>query len=364
MNWKFWQKKKVEKPKTKSKEFIDTLVFAVVAATLIRWAFMEAYTIPTPSMEKSLLVGDFLFVSKINYGPRTPKTPLQVPLTHQKIWGTEIPSFSTLIQLPQFRLPGFQDVKNNDVVVFNYPEEIEYPTDLKTNYIKRCIGIGGDSIEIRDMQVFINGKAVSEPPNTQYSYILEAREELSDKFFQKYKLYQPSKEPPRYFVHTEPATANELKGLPFINQVVLYHFAKGKREMEVIPNSPKFEWNRDNFGPLYIPKKGDVLEMNEKNVLLYEKYITRYEDNEDAFVKDGALYIENKKVDRYTFKQNYYFMMGDNRHNSLDSRYWGFVPEDHIVGKALLVWMSIDSEESVFNIVDKIRWNRIFKIIE
>ncbi len=363
MNLKFWEKKKTKEPKSKSKEFIDTLVFAVVAATLIRWAFMEAYTIPTPSMEKSLLVGDFLFVSKINYGPRTPKTPLQVPLTHQKIWGTEIPSYSTLIQLPQYRLPGFQKVKNNDVVVFNYPEEIQYPTDLKTNYIKRCIGIAGDTIAIKDMKVYINGKHVPDPPETQYGYIIQAEEELGEKFYRKYKLYQPQTDGVNSFVFTKPETASEIKSLSYIKNVVLYKKAPKEKEQGTYPNSEQFDWNKDNFGPLYIPKAGDEIEMNEKNVLLYEKYIQRYEENEDVKVENGKLFIQGKEVSKYTFKQNYYFMMGDNRHNSLDSRFWGFVPEDHIVGKALLVWMSIDSEESPVNVIDKIRWNRILNII-
>jgi signal peptidase I len=164
--------KKPQKPKSKSREWVDAIVFAVIAATIIRWLLMEAFTIPTPSMEKSLLVGDFLFVSKMHYGPRTPKTPLQVPLTHQTIWGTNIPSYVDWIQLPQYRLPGITSVKRNDVVVFNYPPELRYPTDLKTNYIKRCVGLPGDNIEVRDLQVFINGEAIENPPQMQFSYLI------------------------------------------------------------------------------------------------------------------------------------------------------------------------------------------------
>ncbi len=365
MNLKFWNKKKpTGKPKTKTQEWVDAVVFAVVAATLIRWAFMEAFTIPTPSMEKSLLVGDFLFVSKLNYGPRTPKTPLQVPLTHQKIWGTEIPSYSTLIQLPQFRIPGLQKVKNNDVVVFNYPEEMEYPTDLKTNYIKRCIGIAGDTIQIRDLKVFINGKHVPDPPHTQYSYNIICDGGLNQKFFKKYKLYQPRGGPGDYDVHTEASTAEEIRNLPFIKSITLTKEGASVKDPNIIPNGSSNQWNRDNFGPLYIPKEGDNIEMNEKNIALYEKYISRYEENENVKVENGKLFIDGQHIKNYTFKQNYYFMMGDNRHNSADSRFWGFVPADHIVGKALLIWMSIDSEESMLNIVDKIRWRRLFNVIE
>lgn len=358
MNWKFWQKKKSDKPKSKSQEWIDAIVFAVVAATLIRWAFMQAFTIPTPSMEKSLLVGDFLFVSMVNYGPRTPKTPLQIPFTHQKIWFTDIPSYSTLIQLPQFRLPGLQKIKNNDVVVFNYPEETEYPTDLKTNYIKRCIGIAGDTIQIKDLKVFINGQYAPDPPHTQYSYIIECESGLNDNFFDKYKLYQPMGGPERYLVHTEPSTAEEIKALPYIKSISLWKQNIGEPEPRVIPQSSKFNWNRDNFGPLYIPKKGDVMDMNEKNVILYEKYIQRYEGHDNVKTENGKLYIDGAEVQKYTFTQNYYFMMGDNRHNSEDSRYWGFVPEDHVVGKALMIWMSYDKEHH------SIRWNRLFNLIE
>jgi signal peptidase I len=364
MNLKFWKKEKPAKPKTKTQEWVDAIVFAVVAATLIRWVFMEAFTIPTPSMERSLLVGDYLFVSKINYGPRTPKTPLQVPLTHQKIWFTELPSYSTLIQLPQFRLPGLQDIKNNDVVVFNYPEEMEYPTDLKTNYIKRCIGIAGDSIELRDMKVFVNGKHAPDPPKTQYSYLINSEGGLNSKFFDKYKIYEPRGGPQNYLVNIEPEIAEEIKTLPYIKNITLWKQTPGQAEPDIIPQSPLFKWNRDNFGPLYIPKKGDEIEMTEKNITLYRKYIERYEDHESVEVKDGQLFIEGKKTEKYTFKQNYYFMMGDNRHNSLDSRYWGFVPEDHVVGKALLIWMSVDKDKSLFSITEKIRWNRLFNIIE
>jgi signal peptidase I len=363
MNWKFWSKKNKEnKPKSKLQEWVDALVFAVVAATLIRWAFMEAFVIPTPSMESSLLVGDYLFVSKVNYGPRTPKTPLQLPLSHQKIWGTDLPSFSTLIQLPQFRLPGFQNIKNNDVVVFNYPEEMQYPTDLKTNYIKRCIGIAGDTIQIKNTQVFINGKPVSDPPKAQYSYELNTTTELGDKIFKKYRIYQPRPTYTGYYIHAMPEVAKELDTYEYIKNVTLLSYPDTIYEDRVLPQSHKYKWNRDNFGPLYIPKKGDVLAVNDSMLTIYGKYIERYEDNNNVKIENGQLWIDGAQLTSYTFKQNYYFMMGDNRHNSEDSRYWGFVPEDHVVGKALLVWMSMDSEEP--NPFKRIRWSRIFNIIK
>src|SRR5687768_93215 len=185
MSVTFWKKKETKPPVKKGffREWGDAILFAVIAATLIRWATFEAYTIPTPSMEKSLLVGDYLFVSKLHYGPRTPITPLQVPLTHQNIWGTSIPSYSDAIQLPQWRLPGFSEVKRNDVVVFNYPPEENHPVDLRTNYIKRCIGISGDKVEIKDLQVFINDKPVENPAEMQFRYFLSTPTMLNEKVF-------------------------------------------------------------------------------------------------------------------------------------------------------------------------------------
>jgi signal peptidase I len=343
------------------KEWFDAIVFAVVAATLIRWLFIEAYTIPTPSMERSLLVGDFLFVSKVHYGARTPKTPLQVPLTHQKIWGTEIPSYSDLIQLPSFRLPGFTHIKNNDVVVFNWPADDSYPTDLKTNYIKRCIAIAGDTLQIKDTQVHINGKPVENPEMYQFQYFLITKESLNDRIFKTNNITDYYRIPEGYVVHTQPTTAAKLKEMPFIEQVIMNKQQVGIGEPQIFPNSSKFNWNLDFFGPLWIPKEGVTIAMTPENTTLYETTIARYEGWKEVKVQNGQLFIEGNVVKNYTFKQNYYFMMGDNRHNSLDSRFWGFVPEDHVVGKALLIWMSLDKDGSFLN---RIRWRRLFNFID
>ena len=298
MNWKFWEKNKAENtaPKSKTREWFDAILFAVVAATLIRWLIMEAYTIPTPSMENSLLVGDFLFVSKFHYGSRTTTTPLQVPLTHQKIWFTNIPSYLDWIKLPYYRLPGFSEVKREDVVVFN-----------------------GTTI---------------------------------------------------YLMFLTRETAAALKELPYIVQI---EQQKRDEEDSVFPNSPyynnqytattpavNFKWSTDNFGPLWIPQKGVTITLNDTTLALYGPAITQYDHNENAKIENGKLFIDGTAVNQYTFKQNYYFMMGDNRHNSLDSRFWGFVPEDHIVGKAFFIWLSLDKDAGFAN---KIRWNRFFKII-
>ena len=343
------------------KEWFDAILFAVIAATFIRWLLIEAYTIPTPSMEKSLLVGDFLFVSKFHYGPRTPKTPLQVPLTHQKIWGTDIPSYSDAIQLPSFRIPGFTHIKNNDVVVFNWPAEEGYPTDLKTNYIKRCIAIGGDSIQVKDTQVFINGKPADNPEKLQYQYVLLTNENLNDRIFRSHDITDFYRIPQGYMVHTSPETAAKLKEMPFIDEVIMDKHQKGVADPQTFPNNSKFDWNADFFGPLWVPKKGATINLTPENVLIYETTIARYEGHKSVKVESGKLLIDGSAVETYTFTQNYYFMMGDNRHNSLDSRFWGFVPEDHVVGKALLIWMSLDKDGSMLT---KIRWNRLLNLIE
>lgn len=357
------------KPKSAFREWIDSILFAVIVASLVHWLIMQPYTIPTSSMEKSLLVGDYLFVSKFHYGARIPRTILQVPLTHQTIWGTEIPSYLEWIYLPYMRLPGISRIKNNDVVVFNYPTEIQFPSDLKTNYIKRCIGIAGDSLLIRNKQVFINGKPAENPENMQTSYFLQTEGEVSDRVFYRYDItdfgYVPSQSGEGYVVQLQPGTAEKLKGLDFIRKTEELSDNNSHKYIHsahsVFPSNPNYGWTQDNFGPLYIPREGDKIQLNDRTLALYRYAIINYEDNEDAKVENGKLFIGGQEVSEYTFKQNYYFMMGDNRHNSLDSRFWGFVPEDHIVGKASFVWWSVDKEASWLEITDKIRWNRLFR---
>ncbi|MEQ8358637.1 MAG: signal peptidase I [Cytophagales bacterium] len=351
---------KSKEPRSKTREWTDAIIFAVVAATFIRWIAIEAFTIPTPSMEKSLLVGDFLFVSKLHYGPRTPKTPLQLPLTHQKIWGTNIPSFLDWIQLPQARLPGFTSVKNNDVVVFNYPREQEYPSDLRTNYIKRCIGIPGDTIEVKDLQVFINGEAVDNPPKMQNTYYIRTANRISQKSFRKFDITGVDMVQGGYVVKTTPETSELLKKQSYIDEVRLLYAEDGLSNPRVYPYEASYDWNEDNYGPLYIPKEGDQMKVTDDFLIRYEMVVKEYEGHDQVLIQNGELIIEGKKIETYTFQQDYYFMMGDNRHNSADSRIWGFVPEDHIVGKALLIWLSLDPEGGLF---DRVRWSRLFSLI-
>ncbi|MBL7832687.1 MAG: signal peptidase I [Cyclobacteriaceae bacterium] len=351
--------------RTAVQEWADAIVFAVVAATLIRWLIMEAYTIPTPSMENSLLVGDFLFVSKFHYGTRTPKTPLQIPLTHQKIWFTEIPSYVEWIQLPQYRLPGISEVKRGDVVVFNVPGVSEnggkeYPTDLKTNYIKRCVGLPGDVLEIRDRQVYASGEIVENHPGMQYSYLVTSKDEINERNLDKFDLAgddvqllsKTKANHALYQMYLTDDVVSEMRKLPYIVSIELI-----KQESETFPHSPLFKWTGDNFGKLTIPKAGWTIQLSDSTLALYGSTITDHDHNEDASIKGGKLFIDGKEVTSYTFRQNYYFMMGDNRHNSLDSRYWGFVPEDHIVGKGFFIWLSIDRDRG------GIRWSRFFNLI-
>lgn len=372
------EEKKVVKQKGPIREWFDSVLFAVVAATLIRWLLLEAYTIPTGSMEKSLLVNDFLFVSKLHYGTRTPSTVLQVPLTHQKIWFTEIPSYLDWVQLPTYRLPGFTDVKNSDVVVFNYPGCPErpdpyggfdkYPVDLRTNYIKRCIGIPGDVISIKDAQVYVNDAVLKDAEGLQRYYTIESTTSINPRLFKKYDatvLSQGSQEGKSYYKinATETAVSN-LESMDFITNVYPDLIAAGDTLNPYVsfPHQPSlFPWNRDNFGPLTIPKAGVTIDLTEKNIALYKGVITTFDHTENAEYKDGKIYVNGKLITSYTFNQDYYFMMGDNRYESDDSRFWGFVPADHIVGKAVFIWMSIDADGTFF---DKVRWKRLFSLIK
>ncbi|MEM7548653.1 MAG: signal peptidase I [Bacteroidota bacterium] len=365
MNWKFWEKRKSEdskKPKSKAREWFDSIVFAIVAATLIRGLFVEPFTIPTSSMEKSLLVGDYLFVSKFHYGARTPKTVLQFPLAHQYIWGTQIPSYLTWIQLPQFRLPGISEVKRNDAVVFNYPLEYEHPSDMRVHYIKRCVALPGDVVEVKDLQVYINGEKAENPEKMQFRFKVNSREVIRDRVFLQYDItdYYPAGDG-GYIVHTTPENVKKFSELPFVESISEAHMQDGEVNPRIFPDPTKFQWNEDFYGPLQLPSEGQTIELNTENIARYESVITYYEGHEEVDIKEGSLFINGQKQNEYTFKQNYYFMMGDNRHNSEDSRFWGFVPEDHIVGKALFIWLSIDPNGGF---TDKVRWSRLFSGIK
>lgn len=364
MPLRFWNRNAStrENKKGAAREWADAVMFAVVVATLVRWSTFEAFAIPSSSMEKSLLTGDFLFVSKLHYGSRTPITPVQVPLTHQTLWGTSIPSYSDAVQLPYFRLPGFSGVRRQEAVVFNHPQEEGRPLDLKTYLVKRCIGVAGDTLLIRNRQVYLNGRAAEKPENLQFSYFVSTDQFLDTKFFYRRDITDVTPAQGGYYVHTLPAKAARLRSLDFVREVKLLAALPGEAEPGIFPHAPaKYAWNRDNFGPLFIPQAGATVAITPETLPLYEKVIRSYEHNDRVEVRQGKLYLDGKAVDRYTFKQNYYFMMGDNRHNSNDSRYWGFVPEEYLVGKAVFVWMSADSAAAFPR---NIRWSRLFQTVD
>ena len=368
-------------PKTKSREWADSLIFAIVAATLIRWATFEAYTIPSPSMEASLLVGDYLFVSKLHYGPITPQTPLQVPLTHQTLWGTGLKSYSELIQLPTYRLPGFSEIKRNDVVVFHVPHESQYPADLRTNYIKRCVAVAGDTLQIKDGRVFLNGQPGVAPPGLQTTYFMEV-DNPNDEVLAALRAQgvvdydQPGGLPQAvpgptpgsygYGISCTQAAADFFRKQPYVKAmtviqppVQLFPDVADFHNSGAVSATPR-NWNLDNYGPLPIPKKGQTITLSPANAAIYFKIVARYEHNAGVTWQNGMIYQNGQMLTRYTVKQNYYMMMGDNRHNSEDSRFWGFVPEDHVVGKAVLIWLSMDPNADFWH---RIRWNRLFNII-
>jgi len=423
------------KSHTTAGEWMTSIVFAIIAATIVHTYFMRPYTIPTGSLEKSLLIGDYLFVSKFHYGARVPKTALSLPMVHDTMpipyTGIHFKSYIKDVQLPYLRLPGFQKIKRNDIVVFNWPADTvrffrdhsgihaDKPLDKKSNYVKRCVGIPGDSLELRNGYVFINGKQTVLPDRakTQYNYTVETKDYPSSGFINKMgwrKLFSYR------FYKTPLENFNKLKADPGFNPIIKdytikdsivefesyyrinkeqfkpYHLSisnkinlnltkekveklrkdkrivsvvqqtkpKGTFDKSIFPHDPQYSWTRDNYGPIYIPKKGDVVELNKKSMPFYKRIIKEYEGN-DLTIDGDTYYINGKPATSYTFDQDYYWMMGDNRHNSEDARYWGYVPFDHVVGKPVFLWFSIEpydpgEPKSFFK---RIRTERLFTTV-
>ncbi len=354
-------KEKIPKKTSKPREWVNALVFAVVVASVIRWLALEAFTIPSSSMEQTLLTGDYIFVSKLHYGTRIPITPLQIPLTHQTIGSTAIPSYLDWIQLPPYRLPGFSRIKRGDKVVFNYPMELDKPIDLRTYYIKRCVGLPGDVLRIDNLQLYVNHELQPQYPGLQYRYYLKTTATLGERFFDKYAIreYFPVQE--GYLVHTTPATAAQLAQIALIQEVRLIAMPKGMIDPQIYASSEIFPWNGDHLGPITVPAKGMSIPINEKTLTQYERAITYHEGHQEVQINEHQLWVDGQRVDTYTFQQDYYFMLGDNRHNSVDSRFWSFVPQDHVVGKAFFVLFSLAPNKQFLS---KMRWKRVFQLIE
>ena len=400
VKWAFWRRKE------KKGNFTDTLldwldagIFAVIAAMVIKIFWFEAFTIPSPSMEKTLLTGDYLFVSKLAYGPKVPQTPVSVPLVHNSIFGKE--SYSTVIQNKYRRLKGFGKVNREDIVVFSFPHgdsvlkqipQADYyqmvrlnggdrkavidiygpmvvrPKDKKDNYVKRCVAVPGDTLHIIDGAVYVNRKKESQRNTLQSSYTVMTKGDPINQIILDEMSISPddaSFDPslPGYpDMALTREEAEKISRLPIVlkaeENIDVYPPDYPDSPLMLFPFDTLRRWTRDNYGPRWIPQKGATVKLDEMTLPLYRRIITSYEDNV-LEEKDGKIFINGQETDSYTFRQDYYWMMGDNRHNSLDSRYWGFVPEDHIVGTPYLIWFSRGQGGGFLGI----RWNRIFKFV-
>lgn len=364
------------KPRTEIGEWVSSIAFAIIAATLVHTYIMQPYTIPTSSLEKSLLIGDFLFVSKFHYGARVPMTPIAAPMVHDSIPFIGTKSYLNKPQLPYFRIPGFQDIKRNEIVVFSWPvdtvnafqqfsdgKHYQKPIDKKSNYVKRCVGIAGDSLEIIDGYIFINGKQTVLPDRakTQYYHKVETGgQQFSLNTLKRYNVTEGSNAGDFYYLNLTDENAAKLANNPLVKSITKEIAPAGTYDSSVFPHNSKYPWSKDNFGPIYIPEEGKTVALNANSLPFYKRIIEEYEHN-DLTINGNDIYINGKLATSYTFKQNYYWMMGDNRHNSEDARYWGYVPFDHVVGKPVFIWFSWDTNGQ--GITNKIRWERLFTTV-
>ena len=386
-------------PRTALGEWVSSISFAIIAATLVHTYFMQPYTIPTSSLEKTLYVGDFLFVSKFHYGARVPRTPIAAPMVHDTLPfigksyvsdSKNQESWLNKLSIPDLRLPGLQKIKRNDIVVFSWPADStnsmynDYsnnftykPVDKRTNYVKRCVGIAGDSLEVIDGYVYINGKKTVLPDraNPQYIFMVDTGgKQFSRGALQRYNIREAlwgsngqlrTNAKGEFILNLTDKEAALIAKNPIVKKITKNIDPKGTFTESLFPHDPQYKWSQDNYGPIYIPKAGDKVELNEKSIPFYEQIIRRYEHN-NFNIADGKYYLNGKQVTSYTFKQDYYWMMGDNRHNSLDARAWGYVPFDHVVGKPVFIWLSWDPNISIFNFTDKIKsikWDRMFTTV-
>ena len=365
------------KPKTEAGETVSSILFAVVVATIIHTYFIQPFTIPSSSLEKTLLVGDFLFVSKVNYGARLPETAIALPMVHDTIPVAKVKSYSKFPQIPYMRIPGFEKPDHNDIMVFNWPTDTVYqffdrsgrradkPMDKKSNYVKRTVGLPGDNLEVKDGIVYINNQILNlgDRAKVQYAHKVTTNGTPLDINY-LFKDLHVTDGVQQISTDTYIINALTLEGAEQLKQlssiVDVTRINDQSADSRIFPHTKP--WSADNLGPIHIPAKGEVVQLNNESLPFYKAIITDYEHNK-LEVKNGAIFINDQPATSYTIQQDYYFMMGDNRHNSEDSRYWGFVPEDHIVGKPVFIWMSMDPNVPMGKLFDKIRWERLFTTV-
>lgn len=344
------------------REWLKAIVFALVLVLIVRLFLFQVFTVPTPSMEKTLLPGDFVFVSKVHYGARMPITLLSFPFVQQTLPFTQAcKSYLDRIQFPYWRMPGFSEIKRNDVVVFNYPNEDEIPIDHRSYFVKRCVALPGDKLEIKQGLLYVNDTAETRSDKIQFNYHVKAGTTgINQNLLDSLDITEGGRisKGGDYSFSLTPQKAEALKKLPGIKMVKIFCEKQGSFAEYIFPNDDNIKWNEDWFGPLRVPKKNDSVQTDAVHLPLYKRIIEVHEHNK-LEVRNDSVFINDKYSRYYLIKMNYYFMMGDNRHNSADSRFWGFVPENHIVGKAMYVLLSLNKGNSGLS-----RWNRWFTKIE
>ena len=336
---------------------IYSYIFAILLAEIVHWGIIEPSRVPTDSMATTILPGDFIFISKLNYGPRLPITLLQLPLVHESLFGLK--SYSDIIQLPYFRLPGISEIKRFDIVVFNNISELNKPKDIRTNFVKRCIGLPGENIKMINNQIYINDEKIETMDYVVNKYAFTSLKQLNSTWFKNYNIYKYNNEGNTYYVSTNQKCINKIKKIWYISHVNTVEYSKQGLFISQFDKNATLS----NFENILVPQKNLKIKINSQTLKQYGNTILYYDNNNNAkIVNDEELYIDNNKIDEYVFKQDYYFMLGDNRCDSSDSRDWGFVPEDHIIGKAMYMFISIDNNQE--SIYDKFRFDRFFKKLE